>query len=238
VLLEAAGNADAKLRAISVSGLAASARSDEAAAKALRAAISDPEVPVRLAAIAGMRGAGVPGETEAQLVGASGTDPWPAVRAAIAALAPDLSSERAAEILSRALRDPAAQVRLAGLSSAPRVDGDAIDGLVVERLSAAGEEPRVRAAAARTARARCIESAAQPLYEVLRKGAEPLAELRDVDAAVAAAGALGAIGGARSEELLRKARQRSNPTTDAAIDAALVRIGQECGSGDGEQPGQ
>jgi hypothetical protein len=70
----------------------------------------------------------------------------------------------------------------------------------------------------------------QPLYEVLRKGAEPLAELRDVDAAVAAAGALGAIGGARAEELLRKARQRSNPATDAAIDAALSRLGQECGS--------
>lgn len=238
LLLEAAGDADAKLRAVSISGLAAPARKDEAAARALRAAISDPEVPVRLAAIAGMRDAGAHDEGEAQLVGAAGTDPWPVVRAAIAALAPELSSESAAEILSRALRDPAAQVRLEGLSSAARVDGDTIDGLVVERLSAAGEEPRVRAAAARAARARCIESAVQPLYEVLRKGAEPLAELRDVDAAVAAAGALGAIGGASSEELLRKARQRSNPTTDAAIDAALARFGQECGSGDGDRPGQ
>jgi hypothetical protein len=71
----------------------------------------------------------------------------------------------------------------------------------------------------------------QPLFEVLRKGAEPLAEMRDVDAAVAAAGALGAIGGAEAEGLLRKARQRSNPATDAAIDFALLRIGEECGSG-------
>jgi hypothetical protein len=230
ILLEAAIDADPKLRAVSVSGLAAMAGSDEAAASAVRAAIEDREVPVRLVAIAGLRGAAVSGEAEPKLVAIAGTDPWPAVRASVAQLAPDMSDASATEILSRAVRDPAPLVRLAGLDSAPRVEGDAIDPLVVERLTAAAEEPRVRAAAARAARARCQASAVQPLYEVLRKGAEPLAELRDVDAAVAAAGALGAIGGARSEELLRKARQRSNPTTDAAIDAALSRLGQECGS--------
>jgi hypothetical protein len=231
ILVAAAKDADPKVRSLSVAGLAAFAGKDPAAAAALRAAVEDPEVPVRLAALGGLRGAGVPREAEQRLVAAAGADPWPAVRAAIAGIAADVSAGSAVEILSRALRDAAPTVRIAGLAAAPGVEGEAIDRLVLDRLSAAKEEPRVRAAAARAARARCQSSAVQPLYEVLRKGAEPLAEMRDVDAAVAAAGALGAIGGAEAEELLRRARQRSNPSTDAAIDGALLRLGEECGSG-------
>jgi hypothetical protein len=236
ILAAAAKDADPKVRAVSVAGLAAFAGTEEAASAALSAAIEDTEVPVRLAALAGLRGAAVPRGAERKLVAAAGADPWPAVRAAVAELAGQVSGEIAVEILSLALSDAAPQVRLAGLASAPRVEGEAIDRMVLDRLSAAAEEPRVRAAAAQAARVRCQGSAVEPLYEVLRKGAEPLAELRDVDAAVAAAGALGAIGGARSEELLHKARQRSNPTTDAAIDAALARLGRECGSGAPGEP--
>jgi len=238
ILVAAANDADPKVRAVSVAGLAALAGKEEAASTALRTAIEDPEVPVRLAALAGLRGAAVPREAEQKLVATAGTDPWPAVRAAVAQLAADVSDGSAVEILSRALRDAAPQVRLAGLANASAAEGEVIDRLVVDRLSAEAEEPRVRAAAARAARARCQASAVQPLYEVLKKGAEPLAEMRDVDAAVAAAGALGAIGGLRSEELLRKARQRSNPSTDAAIDAALSRLGEECGSNVRVEPRQ
>jgi hypothetical protein len=237
LLLGAAKDPDARLRAVSIAGLAAHAGADEATASALRTAIEDAEVPVRLAAIAGLRGPAARG-AEPKLVALAGTDPWPAVRAAIARIAPDTSAVGAVKILSSALRDDAPEVRIAGLASAPLVAGDAVDRLVIERLSVAGELPRVRAAAAGAARARCQGSAVQPLFDVLKKGAEPLAEARDVDAAVAAAAALGAIGGARSGELLREARQRSNPATDAAIDAALSRLGEECGSAAKSEPRQ
>jgi hypothetical protein len=75
---------------------------------------------------------------------------------------------------------------------------------------------------------------------VLRKGAEPLARSEDIEAAVEAARALGRIGGERAKELLEKARRRSNPATDKAIDAALKSLGQRCGNAppeEGAEPG-
>jgi hypothetical protein len=230
-LLEAATDADAKIRAAAVGGLAAVARTQAPAAAALAAATSDAEAEVRLAAISGLRGTfAVKGEAP-KIARLAAEDPWPAVRAGAVGLAPELPPDAAVALLTRAAHDASPQVRVAALAAAPRVPGTEIDAIVVERLSDGAEGPFMRAAAALAARSRCQESAVEALSDLLRKGAEPLAAQRDIDAAVAAAGALGAIGGARAAELLQKARQRSNPATDAAIGAALEGLGAECGRG-------
>ena len=69
------------------------------------------------------------------------------------------------------------------------------------------------------------------LFQLLQVGAEPLASKAERNAAVAAARALGAVGSPRARKHLEKARTRSNPTTDKAIDESLATFGHHCKSG-------
>ena len=68
------------------------------------------------------------------------------------------------------------------------------------------------------------------LFEVLKTGAEQLASAEEIEAAIAASAAMGAIGTDRAEELLVKAAKRSNPSTDRAIKATLTTLGKRCGN--------
>lgn len=229
LLLAAVADTDFRIRAAAVRGLAGLAAGDGPALAALVAAAADRDVSVRLAALEGLRGKGAANAPAPSVAAIASGDPWPAVRAAALELVPELAPEPAARALLAAADDPSPDVRIRALAVAPRVPGAEVDAIVVRKIGDGAEAPHVRAAAASAARARCQASAVGALFGLLAKGAEPLAERRDVDAAVAAAGALGAIGGARAIELLGKARQRSNPATDAAIDAALGVAGVECG---------
>ena len=75
---------------------------------------------------------------------------------------------------------------------------------------------------------RPMRTALPLLFEILKKGSEPLAVQEDVQAAVVAANAMGAIGGEEAKSLLTKAKRRTNMHTKRAIDSALANPGERC----------
>jgi HEAT repeat protein len=99
---------------------------------------------------------------------------------------------------------------------------------VLSRLSDEAERPGVRAVAARTAGRRCQGSAVQALFDLLKRGVEPMAKRQDIEAAVVAAAALGELGTPEARVLLEKAARRSNPIIDKAITEALAREKTDC----------
>jgi HEAT repeat protein len=185
---------------------------------------------VRLAALAGLAGREPAPETVTRLAGIGRDDPWPEVRARVVLGAPRLPAPHGVDLVATAIADDSEQVRVAGLRAAVALEGPVVDEAIVARLTDPEENPRVVGAAARSAGMRCQESALDALFAVLKKGAEPLAATPDVDAAIAATRAIGAIGGARAVELLERAKRRSNPATDKAIAAAEKTLGRACGN--------
>jgi len=218
---------DPKIRAVAVVGAGLQQGWDEASAM-VREGLVDEAVEVRLAALGAVAVAGVGGAAAADLIALVERDPWPEVRGRVVALAPRLADADAAVLLRAAAGDASVTVRLAAMEVAGGVPGSGVDALIEERLADAEEQPEVLEVAALSAGRRCQSSAVPALFEVLRRGAEPLAHAEEIEAAVAAARAMGAIGGERAGELLEKARRRSNPATDKAIDAALEHLGERC----------
>jgi hypothetical protein len=226
-LVAAAKDADPLIRAQAVAGLARFA-DDARAADALRRAMADDAVEVRLAVLDVLSSGPIPAGVAGDLRALPAREPWPEIRSAAALLAPGLEPAVALEILDPLSRDASPGVRLATMRAAARVASPEVARLVEERLRADKETPEVLAAAARAAEARCFEGALDALAAVLARGAEPLASSDEIEPALAAARAMGAIGGPRAKQLLETQRKRSNPATDRAIDAALAGLGRPC----------
>jgi hypothetical protein len=220
---------DHLLRAVAVAGVGLQPGWDRAG-QIVERALGDDAPEVRMAAMGALARSGEPEQAEEALEQVVRADPWPEVRVLAVALADRLSPAGGTALLRVAAADPSRTVRLAAMEAAVGVEGQPIDSLIEERISDADEDAEVVAAAARAAGRRCQISAVPALFEVLRRGAEPLAHEDDITAAVAAARAMGRIGGERAAELLEKARRRSNPATDKAIDTAAAELGQRCGN--------
>jgi HEAT repeat protein len=234
-LLAGLKDEDRKIRAVAIVGAGFQQGWSEAVAL-LRKALADEAVEVRLAALGAVVVAGLVEDAAPTLRELIADDPWPEVRSRVVTLAVRLPTEHAVALLRAAAVDESLTVRLTAMEAAVGVGDAGADAVVEGRLTDEEEQPEVVAGAARAAGRRCQVSAVPLLYEVLRKGAEPLAHAEDIEAAVAAARAMGRIGGERAGELLEKARRRSNPATDKAIDAALEHLGERCGAAP-EQPG-
>ncbi|MDD5307676.1 MAG: hypothetical protein PHU25_10190 [Deltaproteobacteria bacterium] len=226
-LVDATKDPDPLIRAQAVAGLAR-ASDDGQAREALRRAIADDAVEVRLAALGVLSSGPIPAEVAGGLDALAAREPWPEIRAAVALLASRLEPKVAIGILTRLSRDASPAVRLATMRAAAHAGGADVARLVTERLRADKETPEVLVAAARAAEIRCEQSALDALDAVLARGAEPLASSTEIEPALAAARAMGAIGGNRAKELLEARRKRSNPATDRAIDAALAGLGRPC----------
>lgn len=228
---------DRKIRAVAVVGAGLQPDWDRAR-DLVRDALADDAVEVRLAALGAMAVGGLVETAATELERLGSEDPWPVVRARVVTMAGRLPEERAVALLGAAAVDESLSVQLAAMEVAGRVDAKGVGAVIEERLADGEEQPEVRAAAARAAGRRCQVSAAPALYELLRKGAEPLARAEDIEAAVEAARAMGRIGGEQTGELLEQARRRSNPATDKAIDAALESLGQRCGNAPHKEEGE
>jgi HEAT repeat protein len=227
-LSAAARDPDHLIRAAAVRGLTLHA-ADPTAPEIAREALADGAPEVRVSALeALLRLPGVDGSA-AGIERLAREDPWPRVRAAAAALAPALPEDAAVAVVAGALRDPSPVVREAGLQLAARLpDLAALDEAVRDRLADEGETPELLTRAARTAGQRCRASAVHGLRGILRRGAEPLAPPERVEAARAAARALGAIGGTAARTTLEETRKRANPAVARAIDEALADDGSTC----------
>ncbi len=227
-LLAAATNNDKLIRKVAVEGLGVCDKPSAAMQEALRRALDDPEPLVRLAGLDALIRIGLAGVPFDRIRALSESDPWPEVRAKTVALATRLPPEQAFQLLRGVADDASAMVREAVLDSVVPLPGEAADALVERRLADENEASRIKLKAAVAAGRRCQETAVPHLLQVLKIGAEPLAKKEYVEVAVAAAKALGAIGGERAAAALKEARRHSNPATDKAIDSAIEENGAFC----------
>ncbi len=227
-LVDAARDPDHLIRMVAVSGLGACIVASKGIAPVLHHALLDKAPEVRLAALQTIKKVRLAGTALDKLTDLAGSDPWPEVRALVVSNTTQLSPEQALPLLEQAHRDSSIRVRTATLKSAASFPGDKTDQIIEAHLLNENELPELRLKAAHIAGTRCQKSFLPALFEVLQKGAEPLADYKDISAALTAAKAMGAIGGPEAETLLKKARQRSNPATDKAIDAALATLGEQC----------
>jgi HEAT repeat protein len=227
-LLAAAGDEDHLIRAAAISGLALHGDNEDARA-AVRRALSDGAPEVRIAALEALARFPGAGDAAAGIADLAGGDPWPRVRIAAVSLAPLLPEEAASAVVAGAVGDGFPVVREAGLTVAARFGGSsAVDAAVLGLLENGREETVLRGRAARVAGRRCQIPAVGGLRSILVRGAEPLAPPEWVEAAKAAAKALGAIGGKEARTALEEVRRRSNPAVARAIDEALGRFGSGC----------
>jgi HEAT repeat protein len=228
-LHEALTDPDHIIRVVAVAGL--SLHPDDEKAKAgLEAALADEDPQVRLAALevfARLDSSRIPSGPMIRLIN---DDHWPVVRSEVTRIAAALEEDAAVAIISKAARDDSFHVRLTAMKSAARVRFAGLDDIVEGAIADRKENLAVVTAAARAAGARCQESAVDFLFGVLKTGAEQLASSEEIEAALAASAAMGAIGTDRAEELLVKAAKRSTPSTDRAIKAALSSLGKRCGN--------
>ncbi len=228
-LHETLGDPDHVLRAVAVAGLLL--HSDDRKAEAgLEAALADEVPQVRLVALevfARLDSSRIPLDPMIRLIN---DDNWPIIRSEVTQIGARLEEDAAVAIISKAARDDSFHVRLAAMKSASRVRFPGLDDIVEGAIADEKEDLAVVTAAAHAAGARCQDSAVDLLFGVLKTGAEQLASAEEIEAAIAASAAMGAIGTDRAEELLVKAAKRSNPSTDRAIKAALSTLGKRCGN--------
>ncbi|MCP4674942.1 MAG: HEAT repeat domain-containing protein [Deltaproteobacteria bacterium] len=224
----AAADPDHIIRTVAVTGLGRCADESEERRRLITQALEDDAPQVRLAALGAIEKTDEAAAAAEKLGMLAEVDPWPGVRALSVQTARKLPVELAVPILEQTAVDRSSRVRAAAIEAAARVPGDRVDRIIIARLEDKNEQPGLKKLAAGTAGARCQESALGALFEVLKTGAEPLADEKNVSAAVAAAKAIGAVGGENAKKLLEKAKRRSNPATDRAIDAALAALGKPC----------
>jgi HEAT repeat protein len=227
-LIAASADPDHLIRAIAITGLGACDNPGGEAIGMISQALNDGTPEVRLAALHAMDEDSVNDGFPPILIRLAESDSWPMVRAQVAVEAGRVRPAHAIPILEIAIRDSSAKVREAALKSSIAISAPQVDKLIEERLLDPDELPQVKRTAANAAAMRCGVTALAALFTMLQKGAEPLAAPEDVSSAVAAARAMGTIGGKQAEELLMEAKKRSNPATDRAIGAALRDIGRSC----------
>ncbi len=228
-LHEASRDPDHILRAVAVAGLSLHP-DDEKATAGLEVALADEDPQVRMAALEAFARLDFSRIPSGPMIRLINDDHWPVVRSEVTRIAASLEEDAAVTIISKAARDDSFHVRLTAMKSAAHVRfadlNDIVEGVMADRK----ENLAVVTAAAHAVGARCQDSAVDLLFEVLKTGAEQLASAEEIEAALAASAAMGAIGGDRAEELLVKAAKRSNPSTDRAIKAALSSLGKRCGN--------
>ncbi len=224
-LLEAAADPDPLIRAIAISGLG---RDTSGIAPVLKQALSDEAPQVRLASLESVERAGQLSTIPSELVAIATTDPWPHVRARATQGAVQLDPKIAITLLTKTIADRSATVRLAALNSAIAIADVGANRIIESRLTASDETAQIKAKAAFGAGKRCQQTALPALFDLLQKGAEPLAQHDEIATAVAAAKAIGAIGTDEAKGMLEKASRRSNPATDKAIAEALKSLGNAC----------
>lgn len=225
----AAADGDLQIRAAAVRGIGQCLESDGALGAVLNS-LKDAEPTVRLAALDALyRGRlsnlSVPFE---QLSRPALRDPWPKVRARAVRLSSVFPRDKVMGLLQQAAQDPSPDVRETALFAVFQYFGKDADAVIEARLSAENETDKLKSAAAAAAGKRCQKTALPALFELLKKGAEPLAEAGAVETAVAAARAIGDIGTQEAVSMLKEAAKRSNISTDKAIDAALKNPGAAC----------
>ncbi len=193
---------------------------------ALIAAASDPEPRVREAALKAIGVASV-GSGAPAAARASKEDPWTFVRVAateaLGALPQDPTTTTA---LVAALADQSPKVRVASLIALGKHKVTAQAGRVRERLDDTSEDPEVRALAARTLGAMCVQSAADRLTKLAMLSRSPVDE-SDERIGMAAIEALGALHPADLEARLaplrvKEARLPVRRAADRAMSEASV----------------
>ncbi len=228
-LHETLGDPDHILRAVAVAGLSLHP-DDEKAVAGLEAALADEDPQVRMAALEAfdrLDSSRIPSGPMIRLIN---DDHWPVVRSEVTRISAALEEDAAVAIISKAAKDDSFHVRLTAMKSAAHVRFAGLDDIVEGVIADRKENLAVVTAAAHAAGARCQDSAVDLLFGVLKTGAEQLASGEEIEAALAASAAMGAIGTDRAEELLLKAAKRSNPSTDRAIKTALSTLGKRCGN--------
>jgi HEAT repeat protein len=161
-------------------------------ASSIIAAASDPEPRVREAALKAMAtsglGAGVPAAAQALA-----KDEWTFVRTAAAdalgALPQDVAATKA---LVAGLADASPKVRWTSIAALGKQRATSQAGLVRERLDDTKEDPEVRALAAKTLGAMCVQNAADRLTKLAHLSRAPVDE-GDDRIGIAAIEALGAL---------------------------------------------
>jgi HEAT repeat protein len=161
-------------------------------ASTLMAAAVDPEPRVREAALKAMAtsglGSGVPVAAQALA-----KDEWTFVRMAAADALGALSQDTAAtNALAAGLADPSAKVRVTSIAALGKQRATTQAPLVRERLDDTKEDPDVRAIAARTLGAMCVQNAADRLTKLAYLARAPVDEADD-RIGIAAIEALGAL---------------------------------------------
>jgi HEAT repeat protein len=220
-LLTATSDADPQIRVIAIMGFGACTPLKEDAMNAIVVALDDRETPVRLAALSVIATGSTPNIADQTILRLSSSDPWPQVRASAVAAVFGLPADRAMPVLERAVRDGAPMVRKAALEGATRFTQKRADAIIEYILKNTEESAALKTKAAMASGRRCQRNALPLLFALLKEGAEPLADQDAIETAVAAARAMGHIGTPEAKQMLKKARTRSNPATDKAIDAAL-----------------
>ncbi|MEO0324266.1 MAG: hypothetical protein AAF447_14995, partial [Myxococcota bacterium] len=156
-------------------------------------------------------------------------DSWPRVRAAgVAAI---VGTPAGLPVVRAALSDPSRDVREAAvraLTEAPDDDPDASWPRVRARLADEDEFPAVVMAAANYAAVRCRGDALEAFGPVLDRALRPTPWSPDVDAAVVAIEAAGALGGPGADALLTRAEAATAPPSLRAAAHRARRRGARC----------
>ena len=154
--------------------------------------------------------------------------PWPQVRALAVKNAGVVSSVRG-KLVMLGLSDSRYMVVTEALDVAAQLDDRSVD-TPLRALLTESKNAKLLVQTARAVGARCQndDATVNALFALLRMGAEPLATSAEKAVGVSAADALGKIGSPAAVRLLKKVRERSNLTTDKAIDAALVQAKSGC----------
>ncbi|MBN2526719.1 MAG: HEAT repeat domain-containing protein [Deltaproteobacteria bacterium] len=154
--------------------------------------------------------------------------PWPQVRALAVKNAADVPQIRRSLVL-KGLNDDRFIVALEALILAAEMPDAELNTPIVDILTQSkNTRVLIRATTAVSKRCQSDKETLDALFELLRLGAKPLADVNEKVVATAAATALGEIGSPAAVEHLKTARQSSNLTTDKAIDAALAAAKGGC----------
>lgn len=194
----------------------------------LKTALEDPAVPVRQAALDAVQEIVGHPDLAGAVTGIAMSDPWPHLRAFALEKASELPPQRFAPILKDAADSAFPMLREKAIRIAAKLSDPASAQVIKARLEDPDETPNNLKLAAFAAADRCLTDAAEALFEVLVRGAQPLPPPELIFTAVAAAKALGTFGTEEAKKFLEKAKRRSNLVTDRAIKEALERKEPGC----------
>jgi len=199
------------------------------------AALNDPDVRVREAAIRASNGLPSTVPTLSHLLA---KDEWPLVRMAAAdALAAAKGAPSASTALSKAIDDPSPHVRAHVIAALGEHHSSADLGKIRARLRDEEEYPMVRAAAAQALAALCDTESLDDLTRYAQKLIDPMASPQDHLVGSAALLALGDMHPADLAKRLEPLRAKgSPPQARQAADAVTQRRSTSCGQPRAQKP--